>query len=305
MLTGNETPLARLREDGDGDGFVTSPSELELVREEIASFIEEAVTSANRTGAVVAMSGGIDSTLTAALAVDALGSDRVLGLGLPCRKLDAAHAMDARTLADGLGIEYREANLRPLLDAFEDTVAPEISTNGTKRAVGNVVARLRMTCAYYAANARSLLVLGTGNRSELLLGYFTKYGDGGADLYPIGDLYKTEVRALAQQVGLPRRIINKESTAGLWAGQTDRDDLGAPYETIDPLLRRVVDGGERVATAAEDLGVDEDTAREMAARYVDTVHKRDVPPTPGLMEDGTGGSAYPLHLLGSGAAVDR
>lgn len=305
MLTGNSTPLTRLREGDEEDGFVTSPSELELVREEVTSFIDEAVASANRTGAVVAMSGGIDSTLTAALAVDALGSDRVLGLGLPCRKLDAAHAMDARTLADGLGIEYREVNLRPLLDAFEDTVAPEISTNGTKRAVGNVVARLRMICAYYAANARSLLVIGTGNRSELLLGYFTKYGDGGADLYPIGDLYKTEVRALAREVGLPRRIINKEPTPGLWAGQTDHDDLGASYETIDAVLRRVIDGGERVATAANELGVDGETAREIAARYVDTVHKRGVPPTPGLMDDGTGDSAYPLHLLGSGAGTDR
>ncbi|NHN46315.1 NAD+ synthase [Halostella sp. JP-L12] len=303
MLTGNRTPLARLRE-GDGDGFVTSGSELELVREEVVSFVDEAVASANRTGAVVAMSGGIDSTLTAALAVDALGSDRVLGLGLPCRKLDEPHATDARTLAEGLGIEYREVNLRPLLDAFEDSVAPEISTNGTKRAIGNVVARLRMACAYYAANARSLLVLGTANRSELLLGYFTKHGDGAADLYPIGDLYKTEVRALAQRVGVPRRIINKESTAGLWAGQTDRDDLGAPYETIDALLTRIIDRGERVPAAADEIGVDEDTAREIAARYVDTVHKRNVPPTPGLTEDGAGKSAYPLHLLGSGSTVD-
>jgi NAD+ synthase len=277
---------------------VTRESTLETAREEVTTFIRETVSTAGKDGVVVAMSGGIDSTLTAVLATEALGSDRVLGLGLPCNKHGSERANDARTIADGLGIEFREVNLQPLLDIFEDIVAPLIDTSGEKRTIGNVIARLRMVCTYYAANARSQLVLGTANRSELLLGYFTKYGDGAADLYPVGDLYKTEVRALARHVGLPRRIIKKASTAGLWVGQTDEDDLGASYDDIDPLLRRIVDRGERVSDAAADLGIEEKTAEDIASRYVDTIHKRGVPPTPGLGAGSVGRACYPLHLIG-------
>lgn len=139
-----------------------------------------------------------------------------------------------------------------------------------------------MTCAYYAANATSRLVLGTANRSELLLGYVTKYGDGGVDLQPIGDLYKTEVRTLADHVGLPSRIVHKESTAGFVAGQTDEDDLGATYATIDQLLHRVGDRGESLEAVAADLGLDRETARSIRKRWLETAHKRRVPPTPGI-----------------------
>jgi NAD+ synthase len=245
---------------------------------------------------VVGLSGGVDSTLTVTLAVQALGSDRVVGLGLPAREPDDS-VQEARTMAEGLGIEFHECDLRPLVDIFEDTVAPELAPSGGREAVGNVVARLRMTALYYAANARSLLVCGTANRSELLLGYFTKYGDGGADLFPLGDLYKTEVGALASHVGVPRRIVAKEPTADFWRGQTDAGDIGARYEDVDPVLRRVVDRSERVETAVEQLDVDPGVAERVAAMYVDSLHKRAVPPTPGIDGRGQGGDAsYPLHL---------
>lgn len=270
----------RINDSSTSTEFLTDPVELEAARSEIVSFIGGAVRDADADGAVVAMSGGIDSTLTATLAVEALGSDRVLGLSLPATKLNGQRANEARTIADGLGIAFRDVQLKPLLDAFEDTAAREIEPSGGKREIGNVLARLRMVCAYYAANAHHRLVLGTGNRSERLLGYFTKYGDGAADLSPIGDLYKVEVRAVAQHVGVPRRIISKESTAGLWSGQTDEGDLGASYEVIDQILTRVVDRGERTEDVARAVDADTETVEHVTSLYRETRHKRTTPPTP-------------------------
>ncbi|QLG49311.1 NAD+ synthase [Natrinema halophilum] len=276
--------------------FVTSGTKLEAIREQIVADVRATVDDAGADGVVVAMSGGIDSTLTAALAVEAVGSDRVLGLGLPCHKTELAHVDDARTIADGLGIEFEEILLRPLLEAFKGTVGNELESpadgddrpNERNHEIGNVTARLRMATTYYAANGQSRLVLGTANRSERLLGYVTKYGDGAADMYPIGDLYKTEVRALAKHVGIPRRIIGKEPTAGFWATQTDAGELGARYDVIDPLLSRLVDDGLPVDDAVDDLRFDRETARDIERRHAASTHKRNTPPTPGI--DGRGDS---------------
>ncbi|NGM68312.1 NAD+ synthase [Natronolimnobius sp. AArcel1] len=273
--------------------FVTADSDLEEVRERIIDDIRATVDDAGATGVVVAMSGGIDSTVTAALAVEALGGEHVLGLGLPCHKADQAHVSDARTIADGLGIEFQEIHLRPLLEAFKTAVDPALETGrqaDTTRpverndALGNVTARLRMVCAYYAANRRSRLVLGTANRSEFLLGYFTKYGDGAADTYPIGDLYKTEVRALAGRIGVPRRIVSKEPTAGFWADQTDATELGASYDAIDPFLHQLFETDTTVSEAATNCSIDLETARSLAWRSAETAHKRAQPPTPGVVD---------------------
>ncbi|MFC7157246.1 NAD+ synthase [Halomarina halobia] len=266
------------------DGFLTASDDLETVRAEAVAFIGETVAAAGADGVVVAMSGGVDSTLTAALAVEAVGGENVLGLALPYKKTDGRHTNEARTMAEGLGIEFRAVSLRPVLDRFEDLIAPAIDPDGDVRTIGNVIARLRMLCAYYAANAGNRLVLGTSNRSELLLGYFTKHGDGAADLYPIGDLYKREVRALADRVGLPQRLLYKEPTAGLWTGQTDRDELGAPYDAIDPILHSLVERDRGIDETAERLGADRRTVEGIARRCVETWHKRSPMPTPGRGE---------------------
>lgn len=286
-MTGKTLPDVHSRGAETLDSFITDPAEIEDVRARIVSFIGRTVDDANAGGVVVPMSGGIDSTLSAALAIEALGKDRVLGLGLPCHKTESVNAYDARTIAGGLGMEYREIQLRPLLDCFEDMIAPRLDPMGDRHAISNVIARFRMTCAYYVANTRSDLVLGTANRSELLLGYFTKYGDGGADLYPIGDLYKTEVGAFAQQMGLPKRIIGKEPTAGFWAGQTDAEDLGASYDVLDPLLLRTVDRDEHPDRIANDLEIDLTTAEELLERCTQTAHKRSFPPKPGVRDEKT------------------
>ncbi|NUB89817.1 NAD+ synthase [Haloterrigena sp. SYSU A121-1] len=275
--------------------FITDRPGLERVRSRIVDDIRTTVEDAGAAGVVVAMSGGIDSTATAELAVEALGSDRVLGLGLPCHKSERAGVSEARTIAEGLGIEFREIQLRPVLEAFEEAAAIELEPGDDgddacpderTHAIGNVTARLRMCCAYYAANRQRRLVLGTANRSELLLGYFTKHGDGAADAYPLGDLYKTEVRALAKRIGVPRRIVSKEPSAGFWAGQTDADELGATYDVIDPLLRRLVDEDESIEDAAATLEIDRETARSIAWLCAETEHKRSMPPTPGIADRG-------------------
>jgi len=269
-------------QDSAGDGlFLSTAGELDVARSKVVGFVERTVRAAGADGAVVAMSGGIDSTLTAMVAAEALGSDRVLGLGLPCTDIDDSHAADTHAIADALGIEFRAVSLQPLVHMFEDLVAPAVDTDSSGRALGNVVARLRAVVAYYAANTLSYLVVGTANRSERLLGYFTKHGDGAADLFPLGDLYKTEVRALTETVGVPRRIIEKAPTAGLAAGQTDAADLGAGYDVLDPCLRRVVDRGESVEEAAAALSMDRDLAAATVARFVDSNHKRVGAPTPG------------------------
>ncbi|MFC6716474.1 NAD+ synthase [Natrialbaceae archaeon GCM10025810] len=265
---------------------------LEAAREGIVSAIRGAVAEANAEGVVVAMSGGIDSTVTAALAVEALEGEHVLGLGLPSHKTDATDVSDARTIAEGLGIEFRDVHLHPLVSTFEETVTPDVDDavgdgerpHQRNLALGNLTARFRMATAYYAANRRDRIVLGTANRTELLLGYFTKHGDGGADQYPIGDLYKTEVRALAGELGVPRRIVTKDPTAGFWAGQTDEGDLGAPYEVIDPLLRRVVDEGRSLEEAADPLPIDREAARAILELCLESAHKRRLPPTAGVTD---------------------
>lgn len=264
----------------DEGPLLTTPAAVARVRAEIVSFVRQRVEESGATGVVVPMSGGIDSTVTAAVAAEALPRSRVLALELPCLKTESVGTIDARTIATGLEIRYAEVQLQPLLDRFEEAIESGLSVVEDRTTTGNAIARLRMSCAYYAANAESSLVLGTANRSELLLGYFTKYGDGGADLYPLGDLYKTEVRALAPQVGLPQRIIAKEPTAGFWAGQTDAGDLGASYDLLDRILVGLVDRGRPPAV------VDLELVEETANRHAESAHKRTVPPTPGV-EDRT------------------
>ncbi|MFC6771796.1 NAD+ synthase, partial [Halorubrum pallidum] len=250
-------------------------------RERVCSFIERAVDGADADGVVVAMSGGLDSTVTTALAVEALGPDDVYGLILPCNKIGAPHARDAEALADALGIDHDTVHLQPLYAQFGAVAPSQFDIHDEPVRSGNAIARLRMTMAYLAANAMGRLVCGTSNRSERLLGYVTKYGDGAADLLPIGHLYKTDVRALAVEIDVPQFVVEKPPTAGFLPGQRDEDDLGAPYETIDRVLRLGVDHGLDSEAIADRLAsvdnVDVATVTDLLSRYRASAHKRRPP----------------------------
>ncbi|PSQ17862.1 NAD(+) synthase [Halobacteriales archaeon QS_8_69_73] len=240
--------------------FRTEAAELEMLREELVAFVRETVAAADADGVVVLVSGGVDSVLTAALCVE--------------------------STLEGLGVDPTTVQLQPLVGVFEDTVAPKISTETDRLAVGNAVARLRMVVAYYAANATGRLVCGTLNRTELLFGYHTKHGAAAADLRPIAGLYKTEVRALARHVDVPTAVVERTPTAGLWAGQTDEAELGAPYGLLDVLLHELVERDLGIAGTADSLGVDESFVARYAHRIVENRHKREPAPSPNAEESG-------------------
>ncbi|MCQ9207251.1 MAG: NAD(+) synthase [Omnitrophica bacterium] len=198
---------------------------------ELAAWIGGQVKSAGKKGIVLGLSGGVDSAVVAALSKLAL-NDRVLGLILPCR----GHAEDVRLaqeVAKAFDINTREVVLDSLFDELTGAF-PEAN----KLARANVKPRLRMAMLYYFANTLDYLVAGTGNKSELTVGYFTKYGDGGVDILPLGNLLKKDVKKLAAELGVPREVINRAPSAGLWEGQTDEGEMGITYDELD---RAIID----------------------------------------------------------------
>ena len=194
---------------------------------EIATWIAERVRAAGCRGVVLGLSGGVDSAVSAGLAHRALGTESVLGLIMPCHSVpdDEAHA---HLVIDTFGIAWDRVDLGPAFDALSGQLPP---ADGL--AVANLKPRLRMTTLYYYASLNHYLVLGTSNRTELLVGYFTKYGDGGCDLLPLGNLTKRNVYSLAKTLKVSERIIQKPPSAGLWKGQTDEGELGVTYLEID------------------------------------------------------------------------
>ncbi len=198
----------------------------------MTEWIRAQVAEAGRVAAVVGLSGGIDSATVAALAKRALG-DEVYGVIMPCDS-DPADAEDARLLAETLGMTHRTVDLGPVFQVLRDQLA--LPPNMPRLAVANIKPRLRMITLYAEAAVHNALVLGTGNRSELEIGYFTKYGDGGVDLLPIGSFLKHEVRQLARDLGVPARIIDRQPSAGLWEGQTDESEMGMTYQELDTYL---------------------------------------------------------------------
>jgi NAD+ synthase len=246
---------------------------------ETTDFIARKVDEAGAEGVVVGLSGGIDSATASALAVEALGADAVHGLVMPTGVSDDENMSDAERHARDFGIGYDVVEIQPVVDAFLDGHPNGVDDT---EAVGNLAARVRMCYNYLVANEDSLLVLGTGNRSEMLVGYYTKYGDGGVDILPVGGLYKTEVREVARELGVSEDVIEKTPTAGLWEGQTDEEELGAPYADVDDFLRAYVDGDASVEEARDSAGIGEETARRLVNLYQRSEHKRKTPPYPGF-----------------------
>ena len=202
----------------------------------IIEFIRAEVKSRGSTGVVVGISGGLDSAVATYLAVKALGPKKVFGLILPDSGVTPKRdTIDAEKLAKHLGIKYKITEVGKIKKLCLNKNLP----HNSKLAKANLLVRLRMSLLYFHAAATNKLVLGTGDKSELQLGYFTKYGDGAADLFPIADLYKTEVREMALHLLVPKNIVNKKSSARLWKGHTAEGEIGMTYEEIDHILREL------------------------------------------------------------------
>lgn len=254
--------------------------DLEKAQKSIIDFIRYETGKAGVSGVVVGISGGIDSALAATFAVKALGKDRVLGIHMPESNLTpAVDSEDAETLADWLGIEYRTIDISGIISAFMAAVPESESADRLTR--GNLKARTRMSLLYFHANKLNRMVIGTGNKTEILLGYYTKYGDGGVDFEPIGGLYKTEVWELSRRLGIPEALITKKPSAGLWAGQTDEEDLGISYVKVDEVLRMIEDGVEPEKTLNK-TGISAEQLDSVTRRIERNEHKRKAPPVPEL-----------------------
>jgi len=205
--------------------------------QEIQNWIRDYVKNANADGVIVCVSGGIDSAVILALCVKALGKKKIISLILPCQS-QPQDEIDAKLVLDMFEVEYYRFNLTSIYLEFLKVTGKEIKGNILSKA--NIKPRLRMITAYFIGQSlENHLVVGTGNRTEDAIGYFTKYGDGGVDFLPIGDLYKCEVRKLAKKLKIPETIINKIPSAGLWEGQTNEGEIGLTYDELDEIVYRI------------------------------------------------------------------
>jgi NAD+ synthase len=223
---------------------------------------------------LVGMSGGLDSSVTAALCARALGGQRVLGISLPEKETRNDNALeDTRLVASKYRIRFKIIDITQVVEASRNTLNAKTAKG---IAWGNVKARLRAMVLYYFANIEHGLVVGTGDKSEIMLGYFTKFGDGACDIMPLADLYKTSVRNLARHLGIPERIRRKASSPELWPGQTAEKELGLSYETLD----RILWGLERWMTPEEivrEAGLKPVLVRRVRERWLRSEHKRRPP----------------------------
>lgn len=243
-----------------------------LAKEKIVSFIKNKVEETKLEGVVVGLSGGIDSTVTCYLCVEALGSKNVLALIMPDLRVTPQEDVDdASEVADELSIKKKVIDIAPIHRTFMKFLEPNLI------AEGNLRARIRMSLLYYHANLTNRLVCGTGDKSELLLGYFTKYGDGGVDLLPLGDLYKTEVRRLGEILGVNRKIVSKQSSPRLWYGQTAESEIGLSYEKIDTILISYFEDNYDMATISKKFNIPYTQVEKIIDMCKNNEHKRKQP----------------------------
>jgi len=253
------------------------PQLRELTEEVIVEFIRQKVEESGSSGVVVGLSGGVDSAVTSRLCAEALSPHDVLNIFMPSRTTPSQDREDVVDFCEHFGMQLKTVDIQPTVDALV-RVLPELSD---KSLLGNAMARTRMTVLYHHAKFMGRVVMGTSNKSELLVGYFTKFGDGGADFCPIGDLYKSEVRELAHNIGVPQRIIDKVPSAGLWEGQTDEGEMGITYEELDQVLI-----GFELNLSNEDIAhrthLPIKTVEKVWDMHRSTVHKRKMPLIPKL-----------------------
>lgn len=207
-----------------------------LAREILVGFIKSEITRVGMSRAVVGLSGGLDSALSCALAVEALGTENVLAVRMPYKASSSDSLEHAQLLIDQLGVQSKTIEITDMVEPLF-----KLDLQISKMRMGNIMARERMIVLYDQSEVFKGLVVGTSNKTEILLGYSTMYGDSASAMNPIGDLYKTQVRQLSRALNIPAPIIDKPPSADLWEGQTDENELGFTYEEVDKLLYLLVD----------------------------------------------------------------
>jgi len=260
--------------------LTASVLELDLaeVEKRIKRFIKEYVENAEADGIVLGMSGGIDSGTVAAISSLSIGGDKVTGLMLPEREtFDSKDINDAKIVAEKFGLKTTVCDITPTLEGFYKTIP--IFDRTEKLCKGNIKARTRMIYLYYYANKLNMIVCGSSDKSETMMGYFTKWGDVAADISPLMDLYKTQVRKLALHIGISPELAAKPSTPALWPNQLAETELGIKYETLDLILY----GLERFMTTeeiAQQISVKKPLVEKVKSRWLAVEHKRRLPLTP-------------------------
>jgi len=225
---------------------------MEELAQKLVEWIKTQVQTAGCKGVVLGLSGGIDSAVVAVLCKKALPQN-TLGVMLPCHS-NQDDMTDALAVATKFDIKTTTVVLDSICDSLIAAILVPDATDEKKQklARANLKPRLRMTSLYYIANQLNYLVVGTSNKSELTVGYYTKYGDGGADIIPIGNLVKNQVRELATYLGIPQQIIDRPPSAGLWSGQTDESEMGMTYDELDTYIT-CGEGNEKVCKQIEDM----------------------------------------------------
>ena len=231
----------------------------------IADWLADRLDMTGAEGFVLGLSGGVDSATTAALAVQAVGSESVLAAILPCHS-EPIDAHLAQRVADVFEIPTVTVNLDDAFDALVEALPP----TEHPLAAANIKPRLRMITLYYLAQTNNYLVLGSGNKTERMVGYSTKYGDAGADLMPLGDIYKTEVWRLARELGVPTEVVERAPSAGLWPGQTDEEELGITYHELDHVLKTMA--------SRESAHISPSALEKVKKMIANSAHKRAMPP---------------------------
>lgn len=252
----------------------------DTVVEKIADFIYEKLMEARVDKAVIGLSGGVDSSTLLYILVRSIGSENVVALIMPDDRVTShKDTEDALRLARITGVKHYLINIGEIIDAYAKL--PFYDPNDLM-SNGNLRARVRMTILYYYANKHKALVAGSGDRSEILIGYYTKYGDGAADILPLGSLYKTQVRKLGEYLGLPSDVVLKPSSPGFWPSHLAEEEIGIDYNTIDLVLYALFDKNIKPEEIPYYTGVTREVVDKIIRMHRNTRHKRIYPPIPRL-----------------------